>query len=124
MAEYIDGFLFTIQRIYLDEYKAVAEQVADIWKENGALSYCEYVGDDLYLKGTRSFIDIIDAREDVVIVFGWVSFPSKEVRAHANKKVASDPRMTQLVSPLMREERMIFDPGTMAYGGFVSLINK
>ena len=51
MASYIDGFVLPIPRIHLDEYKSVAEQVASIWKEYGALEYFEYVGEDLHWKG-------------------------------------------------------------------------
>ena len=70
MANYIDGFVLPVPRIHLDEYKRVAEMVAKIWKEYGALAYFEYVGEDLELEGTRSFIELTDAKEDEAIIFG------------------------------------------------------
>lgn len=124
MTNYIDGFALPIPRIYLDEYKKVAEKVAEIWKEYGAISYFEFVGDDLYLEGTKSFIETVDAKEDEEIVFGWVVFPSKEIRDLANKKVPTDPRMTELVAPLTNPERLIFDASRMVYGGFKSLVKS
>ena len=77
MANYIDGFVLPVPRTSLNEYKSVAEKVAEIWKEYGALAYFENVGEDLKLEGTRSFIEVVDLKEDEVIVFGWVVFPSK-----------------------------------------------
>jgi len=124
MENYIDGFVLPIPRVHLDEYKKVAEQVAEIWKEYGALAYSEYVGDDLTLEGTKSFIEAVDAQEDEEIIYGWVVFPSKEVRDTANQKVPLDPRMSELVAPLIHPERLIFDAGRMVYGGFKPLVQS
>jgi uncharacterized protein YbaA (DUF1428 family) len=122
MANYIDGFVLPIPRIHLNEYKSVAEKVAEIWKEYGALAYFEYVGEDLKLEGTRSFIDVVDMKEDEVIIFGWVIFPSKEIRDSANKQVPTDSRIAELVAPLTDPKRLIFDAERMVYGGFQSLV--
>ena len=124
MANYIDGFVLPVPRIYLNEYKCVAEKVAEIWKEYGALTYVEYVGEDLKLEGTRSFIEVVDLKEDEVIVFGWVLFPSKETRDLANKQVPNDPRMIELVSPLIESTKLIFDASRMVYGGFQPLVQS
>lgn len=124
MANYIDGFVLPIPRIYLDDYKKIAEKVAEIWKEYGAIAYFEFVGDDMSLEGTKSFIETVDAKEDEEIVFGWVVFPSREIRDLANKKVPKDPRMKELVEPLINPEKLIFDASRMVYGGFKSLVQS
>ena len=124
MTNYIDGFVLPIPRIYLGEYKKVAEEVAEIWKEYGAIAYFEFVGDDLSLEDTKSFIETVDAKEDEEIVFGWVVFPSKEIRDLANIKVPKDPRMTELVAPLTNPEKLIFDASRMVYGGFKPLVQS
>jgi len=124
MANYIDGFILPVPRIYLEEYKHVAEKVAEIWKEYGALAYFEYVGEDLELEGTRSFIEVVDLQEDEVVIFGWVLFLSKEIRDSANEQVPKDPRMSELVSTLTKSSRLIFDPGRMVYGGFKPLVQS
>lgn len=121
MKEYIDGFVFPIPRIHLEEYHRVAEKVAEIWKEYGATSYHEFVGDELFLEGTKSFVSIVDAGEDEAVIFGWVVFPSKEVRDSANREVPGDPRMVELVGPLTNPQKLIFDAQRMVYGGFKSL---
>lgn len=124
MKNYIDGFVFPLPRIYLDEYKRVAESVAEIWKEYGAIAYFEYVGDDLVLEGTKSFIETVDAKEDEEIILGWVAFHSKEIRDLANKKVPADPRMAALVAPLTDSKKLIFNAGRMVYGGFQPLVQS
>jgi uncharacterized protein YbaA (DUF1428 family) len=124
MAHYIDGFVLPIPRDRLNEYKRVVEAVAEIWKEHGALDYLEYVGDDLILEGTRSFTDLVAATEDETIVFGWVVFDSREARDLANEKVAADPRMADLIDPLIDPSNPVFDAKRMAYGGFRSLVGN
>lgn len=56
----------------------------------------ECVGDDLKLEGTRSFVEVLNVKDDEVAVFGWVVFPSKDVRDSANERVPKDPRMAEL----------------------------
>jgi len=122
MNNYIDAFAFPIPKQHLQEYKSVAQAVAKIWKEHGALAYLEYVGDDLKLEGTRSFPELLEAHEDETIIFGWVLFNSKEERDLANKRIAADPRIADLVAPLMDPSRIIFSANRMAFGGFQSFI--
>ncbi|GAB5472657.1 MAG: DUF1428 domain-containing protein [Maribacter sp.] len=124
MENYIDGFVLPIPRTYLHEYKNVAEKIAEIWKEYGALAYFEYVGEDLKLEGVRSFVEVVDLKESEVIVFGWVVFPSKAIRERANKQVPTDSRMTELVAPLINPKKLIFDTERMVYGGFQLLIQS
>jgi len=120
MAHYIDGFVLPVPRDRLDEYKRLVTAASEIWKEHGALDYREYVGDDLVLDGTRSFTDLVATTEGEVVVFGWVEFESREARDSANKKVAADPRMMDLMS----SSNSGFDAERMAYGGFRSFVQS
>ena len=122
MPNYIDGFVFPIAKAHLEEYKTVAEKVAEIWKEYGALAYLEFLGDDLQVEGTASFTKTVEVKENEQLIFGWVVFSSKEVRDEANKKVPQDPRMETLVKPLLDPDKMIFNANRMLYGGFKSFI--
>jgi len=124
MENYIDGFVFPIPKNQLDTYRAVAEKVAEIWKEHGALAYNEYVGDDLKLEGTRAFPEFLASTEDEAVVFGWVVFDSKETRDLANQRVATDPRMSDIIAPLTAATNPIFDASRMVYGGFQSLVQS
>lgn len=114
MSNYIDGFAFPIDKDKLAEYRKLSMAVSEIWKEHGALGYFEYQGDDMALDGTRSFSDALNATDDQIIIFGWVLFASREIRDTANKKVASDPRMADLVN----QYNTGFNAEQMVYGGF------
>ena len=118
MAHYIDGYVLPIPRDCLDNYRNLAESVAEIWREHGALDYREYVGDDMMLEGTRSFPELTGATDGEAIVFGWVTFESRAARDRANEKVASDPRMAKLINA----SKSGFDAQRMAYGGFRQLV--
>ena len=122
MDHYIDGFVFPVSRDRLDDYQHVAEAVAEIWKEHGALNYLEFVGEDMHREGTNSFINLVSATENETVVFGWVMFASREARDLANEKVEADPRMADLIAPLMDPSDPIFDAKRMAYGGFQPLV--
>ena len=122
MKSYIDGFVLPIPLKHLDRYQKAAEKIAEIWKEYGALSYREYVGDSMTLEGTRSFIDATVAKEDEVVIFGWVEFESREARDLANEKVPLDPRMKDIVAPLLDAEDLIFNAERMVYGGFKPIV--
>ncbi len=122
MTNYIDGFILPVPRDQLKTYREVVEKVAKIWKEHGALDYSEYVIDDSSLEGTRSFTDVANTKEDEAVIFGWVAFESREARDLANKRVAADPRMTDLINPLTHTSKPIFDAERMVYGGFRLLV--
>jgi len=118
MSEYIDGFAFPIPIDKIDNYRALSKSVAAIWREHGALDYREYIGDDMHLEGTLSFTENISASKDEVVVFGWVTFESKQSRDMINKKVAADLRVTEL----MVKSNSGFDASRMVYGGFKAFI--
>ena len=118
MTQYIDGFVHPIPRNHLNEYKRLVESISNIWKEYGAIDYKEFIGDELKLEGTRSFVDLLDSKEDDAIIFGWVIFNSREARDLALQKVEADPRIAELVS----SSNSGFDAKRMAYGGFVNLV--
>ena len=124
MANYIDGFVLPVPRDRMNEYKRVAAAVAQIYKEHGAIDYLEYVGDDMNREGTRSFNDLVASTEDEAIVFGWVVFDSREARDQVNEKVEADPRMADLIAPLIDPSNPVFDAKRMAYGGFQSLVRS
>lgn len=117
MSHYIDGFAFPIPRDRIDDYRRLAQAVAAIWIEHGALDYREFAGDDLTLAGTRSFADLLAASDHELIVFGWVAFETRQARDRANARVAADPRMAELF-----HDDAGFDAERMAYGGFESMI--
>ncbi|MBX2910864.1 MAG: DUF1428 family protein [Cyclobacteriaceae bacterium] len=86
MANYIDGFVLPVPRVYLGEYKKVAKKVAGIWKEYGALAYFEFIGDDMVLKGTKSFMEAVTAKEDGKSYLAGLCFLQKRCVMWPTKK--------------------------------------
>ena len=121
MAKYVDVFVLPIPRAHVDEYKAAAQQIAEVWKDHGALEYRECILEDFHLEGTRSFSEIAGVGEDEVVIFGWTSFASQESRLEANANVPKDPRMHDLVGRLTHPSKLIFDFRKMVFGNFESL---
>lgn len=123
MSNYIDGFVFPIAKQYLEQYREAASAIANIWKEYGALAYFEYVGEDLHPEGTSVFPHVLDIKNDETVIFGWVIFESRAQRDSIHKKVSEDPRMAELVAPIMDPSNIIFDAKRMVYGGFELLVS-
>ena len=117
---YIDGFVLPVPKEHLQTYRRISKAIGEVWKSYGALEYKEFVGDDMQLEGLGSFMDCLDVSVHESVVFGWVSFPSREVRDIANARVPKDPRMAELIQPLLATNPPIFDASRMLYGGFKS----
>ena len=122
MQNYIDGFVFPIAKDRLDEYKVVADAVARIYLEHGAIDYKEFVGDDMQRQCTLPFPELMKTTNEQTVVFGWIIFENRDSRDRVNRDVEQDPRMAELVTPLMDPSNPIFEPGRMAYGGFAPLV--
>jgi uncharacterized protein YbaA (DUF1428 family) len=113
---YVDGFVLAVPKDRLEAYKALAQQCLPIWKEYGATDYAECIGDDVPYGEVTSFPRAVQARDDEVVVFSWIVYPSKEVREAANLKIMQDPRLSRMMNPPP------FDGRRMIHGGFVPFL--
>ena len=111
---YVDGFVIAVPRDRLDDYTRMAELGRDIWMELGAVSYVENVGDDVPYGELTSFPRAVQAADDEVVVFSWITYKSRAHRDRVNAKVMKDPRITGMCDP----KNSPFDVKRMAYGGF------
>ena len=118
MAHYVDGFVIPIPSDKVEQYRAIAEQAGKIWREHGALDYCECVGDDLNVADQVPFTTLSGAAEGETVVFSWIKFESREHRDAVNAKVMADPRMGGMCDPA----EMPFDCKRIAYGGFRTIV--
>ena len=64
-----------------------------MWKEYGAKSYVETVGDDVPYGELTSFPRAVQAKDDETVVFSWITYDSRAQRDEVNKKVMEDPRI-------------------------------
>jgi uncharacterized protein YbaA (DUF1428 family) len=113
---YVDGFVLAVPRANLDAYRAMARLGGEVWKEHGALSYVECLGDDVPYGELTSFPRAVQAKEDEVVVFSWITYRDRAHRDQVNEKVMADPRLKDSMT------NMPFDGKRMIYGGFETFL--
>lgn len=109
---YVDGFVLAVPKDKLDDYKKITEAAGAVWKEHGALTYVEAVADDVPYGELTSFPRAVQAKEDEVVIFSWITYPDRETRDAVNAKVMADERLKKQM------DEMPFDGKRMIFGGF------
>lgn len=117
---YTDGFVLAVPAANKERFRAMAQRVAEIFTDQGALRVVENWGDDVPQGEQTWFARAVNAQEGEVVCFSWVEWPSKEVRDKGNQAIAADPRMMQGAPG----ENDIMDSKRMIYGGFVPLVDQ
>jgi uncharacterized protein YbaA (DUF1428 family) len=113
---YVDGFIVAVPKANLEAYKAFAAKAGAVWKSYGASAYVECIADDVPYGEVTSFPRAVQATEDEVVVFSWISYDSRQRRDEINAKVMSDPILQN------DDWKAIFDARRMIYGGFVPFL--
>ena len=113
---YVDGFVLAVKKDRLAAYKALAEKAKGVWFDHGATGYVEAVGDDVPYGELTSFPRAVQAQDDEVVIFSWITYPSRAVRDQCMKKVMEDERMKADMAD------MPFDGKRMIYGGFEAIV--
>ena len=114
---YVDGFLLAVPKNRIEDYKKLARLASEVWKEHGALSYVESIGDDVPYGELTSFPRAVQAKDDEIVVFSWITYESRQQRDAINAKVMADPRMK------CDPNDMPFDGKRMIFGGFQSFVD-
>ncbi len=114
---YVDGFVVPVPRDKLEAYREMAQRAGEVWMEYGALQYWECVGDDVPSGKLTSFPQSLQLKDDEVVVFAWIVYPSRAERDRINELVMKDPRLAG-----MKPEDMPFDGKRMFWGGFAGLV--
>jgi len=115
---YVDGFVLAVPKANLEAYKEMARLGGEVWMEHGALSYVECVGDDVPHGEVTSFPRAVQAKDDEVVVFSWVTYPDRVTRDAVMAKVMADPRLKS------DPAKMPFDGKRMIFGGFQSFVER
>ena len=113
---YVDGFILAILKDRLDAYKDMARLGGTVWMEHGALSYVECFGDDVPYGQLTSFPRAVQATDDEVVVFSWITYADRAHRDAVNAKVMADERMKWDMA------NMPFDGKRMIFGGFEAFL--
>ena len=115
---YVDGFVLAVPQERLEDYRALAELAGEVWRDHGAVSYVECVADDVPYGELTSFPRAVQAKDGEVVVFAWITYPSREARDAINAKVMADERMKH------DHENAPFDSRRMIYGGFRTFVER
>lgn len=119
-AKYVDGFVLTIKKNKLADYKKMAKIAEKVWYKHGALDYKECVMDDPTPQMvTFTFPKMAKQKPDEIVVFAYITYKSKAHRNSVNKKVMADPMLN---ADEWKDKPMPFDMKRMAYGGFKVLV--
>src|SRR5258707_902935 len=109
---YVDGFVIAVPKNKLDAYKAMARDSMSIWQEFGATDYVECIGDDTPYGEVTSFPRAVQAKDDEVVVFSWITYKDRATRVAANRKIMEDPRLKDMI------RNAPFDGKRLIFGGF------
>jgi uncharacterized protein YbaA (DUF1428 family) len=115
---YVDGFVVAVPKNRLEEYRKLAGEMGNVWREYGALSYVEAVADDVPYGELTSFPRAVMRKEDETVIFSWITYQSRQHRDQVNEKVMADDRVKAHMEP----GTMPFDGKRMIYGGFATIV--
>lgn len=119
MSRYVDGFVLPVPKKNLEAYRKMADTAGDVWKEHGALEYVEAVADDVKPGKLTSFPQSVQLKDDEVVIFAWIVYPSRADRDRINQAVMKDPRIAGY-----DPASMPFDGKRMFWGGFETIVEK
>ena len=115
---YVDGFIVPVPKAKMKAYLAMAKKAGKIWKEYGAVDYCESVADDVKLGKWTSFPRSVKLKRGETVVFSWITYKNRAQRDKINAKVMKDKRLADMMSG----KTMPFDGKRMIYGGFKNVL--
>ena len=115
---YVDGFVLAVPRANRAKLQQQATAFAPLHREFGATRVAECWGDDVSDGKVTDFKGAVKAKDDEVVVFGWIEYPDKATRDAAGKKVMADARMEAM------GKDMPFDGKRMIFGGFAAIVDE
>ena len=113
---YVDGFLIAVPKNKIGDYKKLSRKAGKIWREHGALSYVECMGDYVPECKLTSFPRAVKLKDGETVIFSWIVYRSRRDRDAINKKVMADPRLK------FDPATMPFDAKRMIFGGFKTIV--
>ena len=109
MEGYVDIYQLPVPEQKLEAYREQATTFGKVAKEHGALSYREFLADDLG--------DGLSVDEGEVLTAAVAEFTSRAHRDEVMEKVMQDPRVTALM-----QGEDLADMSRMRYGGFEAFV--
>jgi uncharacterized protein YbaA (DUF1428 family) len=115
---YIDGTLMPVPVANKAAFRDWAAKMSEVFQEYGATRVLDGWGDDIPDGKVTDFKRAVKAQAGETVIYGWVEWPSKNVRDAAWGKLMADPR----VQP-DKSQPPLFDGQRMVYGGFAPILD-
>ena len=116
---YVDGFVVPVPKRKLQAYVRMARKGGKLWRDHGALGYCESVADDVKWGKRTSFPRSVKQKSGETVMFSYIVYKSRAHRDRVMAKVMKDKRLAAMMNP----KAMPFDGKRMIYGGFRVLVD-
>ncbi|MBA3527360.1 MAG: DUF1428 domain-containing protein [Sphingomonas sp.] len=114
---YMDGFVVPVPDGKLDAYRELAQKMAGVFREHGALRDVEAIDDDVPKGEVTDFYRAVKAEEGERVVFSFLEWPDKDTRDQAWKKLMDDETMKP-------DGEMPFVGQRMFWGGFAPILDS
>ena len=116
--QYVDGFVVPVPKKKVQAYRNMARKAGKIWREHGALEFCECIADDVKWGKRTSFPRSVKQKPGETVFFSYIVYKSRTHRDRVNAKVMKDKRLASTMDP----KAMPFDAKRMIYGGFKAIV--
>lgn len=113
---YISSYAAAVPSNKKAEYSALAAQIAQVFKDHGALRVVECWGDEVPVGILTSFPKAVQAGDGETVVIGWQEWPDKATQMAGTETAMKDPRMA-----IMRDVPL--NGKTMIFGNFETLVD-
>ena len=113
---YIQGFVLAVPAVNKQAYIDHAASAVPLFRDFGMTRMVENWGDEVPEGKVTDFRRAVKAKDDEVVLFSWVEWPSKDAYAAGIQRMMEDPRMEEM-------SEMPFDGKRMIFGGFAPLLD-
>ena len=84
---YVDGFIVPVPKKSVQVYRRMAKKAGKIWREHGALEFCECVADDVKVGKLTSFPRSVKLKPSETVMFSWIVYRSRADRDRVEVEV-------------------------------------
>jgi uncharacterized protein YbaA (DUF1428 family) len=113
---YVMGCVLPVEGSNRERFVEQAKKAAPFFREFGATSVIDAVGDDVPTGEVTDFHRSVAAKDGELIAFGWIAWPDKGTKDAAETAMMADPRMDM--------SDMAFDGQRMIFGGFEPVVDE
>ncbi len=114
---YVDGVVLPVPVDRKEKYRTFAQSSGAAFLDHGAIRVVDSWGNDVPAGKITDFHRAAHVQDGETVAFGWIEWPSKQVRDTAWEKLMGDERLSG------GEDRP-FDGKRMMFGAFVPVVDR